>query len=300
MVSRYKYFPVLLGQYNNKVHQPAVKYDNPLIEFHYSRPEPSYYVQNFELDPFDQTQPDFYDDSYKSLVVEPVEEQEIVTRGFRSVEIDESRKLAPQNRMNLFPYLFVPHDKWWEYEGFRKFPDYDVWYSLKFKEWHKHMIMNTFETVAYDPMWCVDPKDQYYDFYMYYYSTTLKYYKPWRFQIPTYVCYTTNRKFIYTILLLGIYMYYQIVHIKTRTRMIYVVMGQDFWIKDYSEFRKAFNENSPYSIAGDIALLETLCLGLPKIFAYFRYGPVCLEDFYNSVEKSRKMSQKDYYDMIKK
>ena len=302
MSSKYKYFPILLQDYTSKSTQPVLSHTSDLLSFHYSRKsEPNLYISSFMLNPFSDDQSVAPTVDMQSLIPATPNKVELINALFRGVDFDQKTKeIILPLRHNSLPYLFIPHDTWWEYENFQKFPDYDSWYTMKFKEWHKHIIMKDYDFVCYDPMWSIDPKEPYYDLYMYYYSTTLKYYRPWKIPLPTQLFYESNRKMVYFMIFFGIYLYYTVNHLRSRPRDLYILMNEDWWVHESLRLKQSLHKDSPFSQqVGDIPFDHISSLFLAPMFN-FRYGPNTFKKIMQDFESASEITRDSYYEEIKK
>lgn len=160
--------------------------------------------------------------------------------------------------------------------------------------------MKEYQTVTYDPMWSVDPKDPYYDYYMYYFSVCLKYFKPWKSGIPTYIFYESNRLYLYILLIAGTCANYIFTHIRPRSRIFYIDMNEDWWIREYENFKKAFSPTSPFS--GDLHMPYLALFTIPaaSLIMKFRFGPDIMDDLDKQYAELCTTTKEDYYKMIKK
>src|SRR5574343_185385 len=167
MTSKYKYYPTLLTQYTERINQPVKLHSSNIVNFHYSLTQNEYYTENFNIDPFsEESSLVGYDKNHLQEQIQNLpysDPIELLNSGRFTNQVYDSKtkKLVQTSNPSLFPLQFIPHDKWWEYENFRKFPDYPTWYQFKFKEWHKHVIMSNYTTLTYDPFWVLDTKTNY-------------------------------------------------------------------------------------------------------------------------------------------
>ena len=300
MGGKYKYYAQLLEEYTKTATQPVLLNNSALLSFHFSRTETEYFKSNFSINPFSETDTEINEFDIKSLIPLSIENTELVTSKFRSLEYDTKGNSINPLRHGKLPFLFIPHDSWWEYENFSKFPDYETWYSMKFYEWHKHMVTKDYKMVTFDPLWSIDPKEKYYNYYMYYYTTTLKYYRPWKIGLPIEVFYDSSRILVYFLFFSGIYMYYAINHLRSRTRYFYIIMGEDWWIKEWESIKLGTNKSSPVSGLTDVPFVEIIQYFFTEIFFSFRYGPGKLASIQEEFEKTRELTKEDFYQIIKK
>lgn len=302
MVSKYKLYPILLQEYTNKTTSPVVFQSSPLIEFHYSKgPLSNIYTSSFEIDPFSDSHLEVLKPDIDSLIPMRKDPIEPVAMFFRGLEYDfKLKKVILPMRHNSFPYLFIPEDTWWEYEDFKRFPDYEIWYSLKFKEWHKHVVMKDYDIVCFDPMWSIDPKEPYYDLYIYYYLTTIKYSKPWKIPLPTQVYYESNRKSLYFIVFFGIFFYYTSSHVRGRSRKIYMFLNEDWWINEYESIKIGTSNHSPFSADIDLPVFSQLTNISASFLINFRYGPNAFKQVMQNFEDLGELTEEQYYERIKK
>ena len=292
MSSRYKYFPTMLLEYSKKSSEPVRVSTSNIVNFHFTRPDDLYYKEHFEINPFEEENLEL-DLSHSNLPV--VEEVEKITTGrFRDQEYGKKGEITTFVSGAHYPYLFIPHDKWWEYENFQKFPDYPVWYQFKFAEWHKHIVMSKYQTVTYDPIWSIET-DSSYLLYMYYYSTTLKYYRPWKYLESSGVLYDGVRIPVYIVAAVCSFGYYLYHHISQRTRLHSILLNEDFWLKDYENMKLQYNKKSPYALFINDSVKRKM--DSPVIF--FMFGPEGVDKLKKSFKFRGRMTKEDYYEIIK-
>lgn len=285
----------MLLEYNKKSSEPLKVYSSNILNFHYTLSDKLYFKEQFELNPFKEENLDLDLHDMPVHIPEAKEEIELITSGkFRDLEYNKEGEIETMIPGTNYPYLFIPHDRWWEYENFQKFPDYPTWYQFKFTEWHKHIIMAKYLTVTYDPLWSIE-NEPYYSLCMFYYSTTLKYYRPWKTSEHSGVLYDGSRILVYLILAVGFFGYYQYHHIVTRTRLNHVMINEDFWLKHYEYVRLKHNQSSPNAIF----IRDELLKEFKSPLNFFIIGPDGVEDLVNTYKHKSKMNKEDYYKMIK-
>ena len=296
MSSKYKYFPTLLTQYTERSSQPVKVHTSNIVNFHYSLTQNEYYTQNFQINPFEKNSPDLISDQPLIQIPQPTEPIETMVSGhFTNQEYDsKSNKIIEVPPLTHFPIQFIPHDKWWEYENFKKFPDYPNWYIFKFKEWHKHMIMSNYTTLTYDPFWVLDTKTNY-ALQMFYYSTTLKYYKPWKNKESSGLLYQSQRSFIYFFMGMSYIVHYLLGQLSTLSEENYAVLNEDFWHHIYKKYKHSSWKTAPSRILINDELEGILGSFLMK----FLVGPMQSKSYIEEHRKSGSLTKEEFFETLK-
>jgi hypothetical protein len=293
MSSKYKYFPALLTEYTKKSSQPVKIYSSNVLTFHYSVVENTYFKENFDLNPFDERQIE-YQDYFESLPVEEEGQPELMVSGrYSNLLYDNFTGEAVKNIFRTsYPNQFIAHDKWWEYENFKKFPDYPVWYQFKFKEWHKHMVMSRYQTVTYDPLWVLDTNNNY-ALQMFYYSTTMRYYKPWKNPDTSGTLYESQRPFFYFLMGLSFFFCYWVGQLRRLSNSNHAMLNEDFWHLNYDNFKISMDKSSPYRIVVEDEIEGILNSSFFKFLIGIKNSKLLVEDF----RKSGSMSKQEFFEI---
>ena len=146
--------------------------------------------------------------------------------------------------------------------------------------------MSNYTTLTYDPFWVLDTKTNY-ALQMFYYSTTLKYYKPWKNNETSGSLYQSQRPFIYLFMAISYIIHYLLGQLATLSEENYVMLNEDFWHRMYKKYK-----HSSWKGAPSRNLVESEVEGYLGSFYYkFFHGPthsrMQIEKFRKSAEYTK-------------